>query len=140
MASLDDLVLEDASGYSLLHDAWAAELVAVTLERAQFFDAIARKLVKLFDSTGRGWLAFQMARLANDELAVIQAERSLREILYSGSVTHFVTAQQFLADYYRTSGDRTSLVQTLISLAQIASSSHDTAHCAPLLAEARAVA
>ena len=140
MASLDDLVLEDASGYSLLHDAWAAELVAVTQERAQFFDAIARKLVTLFDSTGRGWLAFQMARLANDELAVIQAERSLREILYSSSITHFVAAQQFLADYYRTSGDRTSLVQTLVSLAQIASSSHDTAHCAPLLTEARTVA
>lgn len=140
MASLDDLVVEDASGYSLLHDAWAAELVAVTQERAQFFDAVARKLVTLFDSTGRGWLAFQMARHANDELAVIQAERSLREMLYSGSITHFVTAQQFLADHYRTSGNRTSLVQTLVSLAQIASSSHDTAHCAPLLAEARAVA
>lgn len=140
MAALDDLVVEDASGYSILHDAWAAELMAVTHERAQFFDAIARKLVTLFDATGRGWLAFEMARRADDDLAVIQAERSLREILYSGSITHFVTAQQFLADYYRTSGDRTSLVQTLVSLAQIASSSHDTAHCSPLLAEAQAVA
>lgn len=140
MASLDDLILEDASGYSLLHDAWATELVAVIQERAQFFGAIARKLVTLFDSTGRGWLAFQVARLADDDLAVVQAERSLREILFSGSITHFVTAQQFLADHYRSSEDRASLVPTLVSLAQIASSSHDTTHCAPLLAEAWAVA
>jgi tetratricopeptide (TPR) repeat protein len=140
MTSLDDLVLEDASGYSLLHDAWATELAAVIQERAQFFGAIARKLITLFDSTGRGWLAFQVARLADDELAIVQAERSLREILYSGSIAHFVTAQQFLADHYRASGDRASLVPTLVSLAQIASSSHDTAHCAPLLAEAGAVA
>lgn len=140
MAALDDLVMEDAAGYSLLHDAWAAELMIVVQERAQFLDAIARKLIALFDATGRGWLAFKVARLANDDLAVIQAGRSLREIFYSGSITHFVTAQEFLANHYRSSGDRTSLVPTLVSLAQIASSSHDTAHCDPLLAEARAVA
>lgn len=140
MASLDDLILEDASGYSLLHDNWATELVTVIQDRAQFFGAIARKLVTLFETTGRAWLAFQAARLADDELAIVQAERSLREILYSGSITHFVTAQQFLADHYRASGDRMSLAPTLVSLAQIASSSHDTAHCAPLLAEARSVA
>lgn len=140
MAALDDLVLEDASGYSLLHDEWVAELVAVVRERAQFFGAIARKLVTLFDSTGRAWLAFQAARLVDDELAVVQAERSLREILFSGSITHFVTAQQFLADHYRASGDRSSLVPTLVSLAQIASSSHDTTHCTPLLEEAQTVA
>lgn len=137
---LGDLIVEDASGYSLLHDNWAAELRDLVALRPQFSRSIAQRLIALFDDTGRGWRAFQAARDIDDETAAVQAERSIREIFYSGSIRHHTEASAFLVEHYRNSGDRPALIFSLVAFAQAASRDRNVDDVSALYREARAVA
>jgi tetratricopeptide (TPR) repeat protein len=140
LAGLDDIVVEDAIGFSILHDIWAAEIQTALAERPQYRAALGGRLIELFSETDRAWHAFAVARDIDPDQAVALAERSLREIFFSGSVRNLTDAQGFLAAYYRRSGYRAALVQILVSLAQMASHAKDEAHCWALLDEAKAVA
>lgn len=139
-ASASHLLVEDAFGYSLLHESWSLAIHNTVANTPQYQVSIRERLIERLSEEGLFFAAFQIARETDGDRAALFARRSLRSIVFTGSIRNLVEALEYLVEQSRAKGDRESLAVDLIFLAQMASHRHGQVYCLPLIDEAAAIA
>ena len=139
LETLDDLLSDTPSGYEFVHETFRDGVVRDLDGKPQLRVLLTDRLSRCLAKTGRAWAAFELRR-DDPEQAERLANRSVREAVFTGSSRRLADALDFLAERYRSRGERGPLLSVLLSLADVRTN-QGRAHDVPgFLDEALAVA
>jgi tetratricopeptide (TPR) repeat protein len=137
--ALSDMIMEGASGFSMVHDAYRDDLVADLETRPQLKALLSNRLSKQLAATGRAWAAFTLQRTFGEATERL-ANQAMREAVFTGSTLHLVDALEYLCALYRSTDQPGALISVLMALAEARSHQGRSAEGAVLLEEALGLA
>lgn len=125
LSTLSDIIVDDGSGFRLVHEDFTQELRQALARRAGLHRFVLQRLGLRFAKSRRYAAAFKAYQTFDAPRALANARRAAWQASSEGRFTHSIEPFQYIIDAQRREGERTGLALTLLALAQAFDASGD---------------
>ncbi len=140
LALLSDIIVDDGSGFRVVHEEYAQELREALSKRSGLHRFVLQRLGLHLARSRRYEAAFQAYRVFDPPRALASARRASWQASSEGRFTQSIEPFRYITESLRNEGERTELALTLLALAQAYDASGDHKSALAALDEAAQIA